>query len=340
MNKDLRIWLILLVFIIGTSCNLSRQIDVEPVKTEVSLRTGIKDSVWFAQGKPIDYYRYDTLKSTIKDLPEVLVYSLYGLPQLTNVGDIDGDGFDEIGFFSTAYESNWSNYDVYSVKNGRWYELKEKPYVFILGYQELNPRPKIIEAAGNGRIKILKMKFDDIAIVCDTIIKPIFELLPDAKDHAFKDSLLSLIDAYYEEPDELKDSVLITFLSSANSFDRILDNNETHRLRVSVSEDKRARLITIPGRGTMTWGESYIQYHKNDSTIILKKIAYSEPMEEGGVAFPALFIELHNKPDASGYEAYGVFSFNTVDEVFHDTLFISKEFVESNTFVLRNDFRQ
>ena len=207
MNKDLRIWVILLVFIIGTSCNLSRQIDVEPVKTEVSLRTGIKDSVWFAQGKPIDYYRYDTLKSTIKDLPEVLVYSLYGLPQLTNVGDIDGDGFDEIGFFSTAYESNWSNYDVYSVKNGRWYELKEKPYVFILGYQELNPRPKIIEAAGNGRIKILKMKFDDIAIVCDTIIKPIFELLPDAKDHAFKASLLSLIDAYYEEPDELKVSI-------------------------------------------------------------------------------------------------------------------------------------
>lgn len=191
MKKE--IGLLLLLCVVLSSCNLSVQQteDIRVEKIEASLRAGIKDSVWLAQGKPNDYYRYDTLKSTIKDLPEVLVYSLYGLPQLTNVGDIDGDGFDEIGFFSTAYESNWTYYDVYSVKNVRWHELKERPYVFTLGFQESNPIPKIIESTVDGRVKILKMKFDDVAIVCDTIIEPIFEMLPFAKKHAFIDSLLS-----------------------------------------------------------------------------------------------------------------------------------------------------
>lgn len=193
--------IISLLIVVLASCNLSVQqtVEIKQEKTEVTFRDGMVDTIWFAQGNTIGYYRFDTLKSTFKGLPEVLVHSLYGLPKLTNIGDIDGDGFDEVGFFSTAYVSNWSNYDVYSVKNGRWHKLKERPYVFTLGYQELNPRPKIIEAAGNGLVKILKMKFDDVAIVCDTIIEPVFVLLPDAKDLAFKDSLLSLIDAYYEK---------------------------------------------------------------------------------------------------------------------------------------------
>lgn len=155
-----------------------QNVEVSTRITEITLRKGKIDSVWFAQSKTDGCYRYDTLKSTIIDLPEVLVYSRYGLPQLTNVGDIDGDGFDEVGFFSTAYESNWNYYDVYSVKNGRWYELKERPYVFTLGYQGMNTNPTIIESTGDGRVKILKMKFDDVAIACDTIIEPIFELLP------------------------------------------------------------------------------------------------------------------------------------------------------------------
>lgn len=193
MIKKFRLLLSLLCVVLA-SCNLSVQQteDIREGKIEVTLRTGIKDSVWFAQGKPIDYYRFDTLKSTILDLPEVLVYSRYGLPQLTNVGDIDGDGVDEIGFYSTAYESNWTYYDVYSVKNGRWHELKERPYVFTLGFQESNPIPKIIESTGDGRVKILKMKFDDVAIVSDTIIEPIFEMLPLAMDGSCADYWLPI----------------------------------------------------------------------------------------------------------------------------------------------------
>lgn len=184
MVKKLGFGFILFLCFAVASCNpnVSKTIDIGFKKVELTLRTGIKDSVWFIPGQVVGDYSYDTLKSTMTDLPEVLVRSRYGLPKLTNVGDVDGDGMDEVGFFNTSYDSNWTDFSVYSVKDGSWCELKEKPYVFTLGYYDLNPQPSIIEPSGDGRIKILKMEFDDDVIVGDTIVDPVFEKLPNVKD--------------------------------------------------------------------------------------------------------------------------------------------------------------
>lgn len=334
MITEFRFGIILFLCFIAASCkqNAPQNKEVGPEKVEVTLRAGIKDSVWFVPGRGVGDYSYDTLKSTVADLPEVLVRSQYGLPKLTNVGDVDGDGMDEVGFFDTAYDSNWNYYSVYSVKDGCWCELKEKPYIYIPGFHDLNPQPRIIEPSGDGRIKILKMELDDDVIVGDTIVDPVSEKLLDVNEQAFHDSLITLIDT---QSGELLDSALIDFLSSASAFNHLLDDRKTGSLRVSVSEDKLARLITIPGTGSMTTGESYIQYRRSDNTVVLKKVAYAEEMAEGGVSFPALFIELHNNARGSGYKAYGVFSFSSNDETFQDSLVVSKEFLESDHFLLK-----
>lgn len=303
------------------------------IKVELTIRPNEMDSVWLVPGQGYGYFRYDTLKSTFPDLSEICIYSLYGLPKLSNLGDIDGDGLDEIGFFSTAYDSNWNDYEVYSVKSGRWCSLVEKPKVFTAGYEKLCPQPHIVESLGNGYIKILRMSMQEDFIVGDTIILPNFRPLPDESDRAFADSLLAMIDNYYESSTEIMDSAMMQFLNTTRSFDMVLDCQNWHRLRVSTSEDNMARLITIPGRGTMTWGESYIQYRKDNGTIALKKIAYDEPNEDGGRSFPALFIELHNCKKG-GYEAYGIFSFSSTEELLYDTLYVSQEFLESDQFIL------
>lgn len=37
-----------------------------------------------------------------------------------NAGDLDGDGGDEIAFYSSGYSSSWNDYYIWSYKNGKW----------------------------------------------------------------------------------------------------------------------------------------------------------------------------------------------------------------------------
>lgn len=97
----------------------------------------------------------------------------------------------------------------------------------------------------------------------------------------------------------------------------------------SLSEDKKARLITEPGTGRMVTGDSYIQFKRDNGDFILKEVAHSRQAEEGGVEFPSLFKEIHKVAD--GYKLYGIFCFGSAeDEVFKDTMFISNDFLDSD----------
>lgn len=191
MIKQFGLLTIFCLVLYSCSQPVEQIIEVPPMMTEVTLREGIKDSVWFVEGDTRGC-RFDTLRSSVKEIPDALVYSYFGLPEITNIGDIDGDGYDEIGFFSDACESDCSEYNVYSVKNGHWHELNEKPYVIMHAYQNLNPKPKIIEPTGDGRLKILQMKLDDVDAVCDTIIDPVFKVLPIAINTEYLNAYLSV----------------------------------------------------------------------------------------------------------------------------------------------------
>lgn len=58
-----------------------------------------------------------------KTLPEIKIetHGAY-VPnsEPSNAGDLDGDGCDEIAFYSSGYESNWNGYYIWSYKNGKW----------------------------------------------------------------------------------------------------------------------------------------------------------------------------------------------------------------------------
>lgn len=97
----------------------------------------------------------------------------------------------------------------------------------------------------------------------------------------------------------------------------------------SLSEDKKARLITELGDGSMVTGISCIQFKRENGEFVLKNVAYPRQAEEGGVVFPSLFKEIHKVAD--GYKLYGTFSFGSdEDEVYKDTMFISNDFLNSD----------
>lgn len=47
----------------------------------------------------------------------------YSAMYLTNEGDLDGDGADDVGLFLHCGESYWGTYAVYSYRGGEWKEL-------------------------------------------------------------------------------------------------------------------------------------------------------------------------------------------------------------------------
>lgn len=118
------------------------------------------------------------------------------------------------------------------------------------------------------------------------------------------------------------DSIMQAVLCREGSFDYSLDSMLTVPYYSSVSEDRRVRLITLCGIGSMETGISYIQYRKNDSTLVCRKIADVEESDKGGCIFPACYKEIHCVK-GNEYVVCGTFRFSANAESVNDTLLIS-----------------
>lgn len=126
------------------------------------------------------------------------------------------------------------------------------------------------------------------------------------------------------------DSLVLSIFPNVDSFAKEISRIGFKTVFSSYSEDGKARLFSVHCGGTMCSGTSYILYKKDDGTTSIKKIADMVPAEEGGMNCPALYMDIHDSKD--GYLALGRFSFSSVDSVYMDTLFVSKEFLETDEF--------
>ena len=90
-------------------------------------------------------------------------------------------------------------------------------------------------------------------------------------------------------------------------------------------------MFTIDWGGSYATGTSYIVYRDDDSNLTVKKIAEIKPAVEGGVDLSALYLSVNNT--INGYLVNGVIGFSRAEsELYYDTLFVSKDFLESDRF--------
>ena len=73
-----------------------------------------------ANGDAVEYNLYFS-DETIKSLDSSVIE--YSARYMTNEGDLDGDGADDIGLFLHCGESYWGVYAVYSYRGGEWAKL-------------------------------------------------------------------------------------------------------------------------------------------------------------------------------------------------------------------------
>lgn len=135
--------------------------------------------------------------------------------------------------------------------------------------------------------------------------------------------------------DSLLDTIA-TLLLTPDMLEKELSNS--YPLRFDHAADKKAMLMTVDGLGRYCTGTSYVLYKKDDNTCSVKKVAYSVPSKHGGPTLPAQFYSIERAD--IGYKLYGKFSFNDSPDSYQDTLYISKEFLESDVFIREYDYNE
>ena len=91
-------------------------------------------------------------------------------------------------------------------------------------------------------------------------------------------------------------------------------------------------MFTIDWGGLYATGTSYIVYRNDESNLKIKKIAEIKPaVEGGGVDLSGLYLSVNNT--VNGYSVNGIIGFTrSGSELCYDTLFVSKDFLESDCF--------
>lgn len=128
------------------------------------------------------------------------------------------------------------------------------------------------------------------------------------------------------------DSLLISFFQNNESFEKEISKIGSWTVISAFSDDKKVRLFTIDWGGSYATGTSYIIYRGDESSLTVKKIAEIKPaVEGGGVDLSGLYLSVNNTDN--GYSVNGIIGFNRSEsELVYDTLFVSKDFLESDRF--------
>lgn len=136
----------------------------------------------------------------------------------------------------------------------------------------------------------------------------------------------------YDYDDLDADSLLQSFFQNKESFGKEISKIGSWTVISAFSEDTKVRLFTIDWGGTYATGTSYIIYRGDESNLTVKKIAEIKPaVEGGGVDLSALYLSVNNT--TNGYLVNGIIGFNRSEpDLVYDTLFVSKDFLESDCF--------
>lgn len=186
MSKASVVLLPLFFLCLGGACNTHGHSNSEAVNDSIaednqvyglvaSVVAGRIDTLWVAPEKEYTVYEehVDTLKSSWNDLPPLPIRDGVATASILNLGDLDGDGTDEIGMFK-SYHSNWHLLHVLSVKHRKWTLLRDCQVVHLGMY--LDEQFPLASPAGNGKIKLTRCIMSDVDIVVsDTIVNPVFE---------------------------------------------------------------------------------------------------------------------------------------------------------------------
>jgi hypothetical protein len=111
-----------------------------------------KDFVYLEQPSPMNIEKgicTTVLKaSTHSSMTDYVFNSCYS--RISNVGDVDDDGFDELQLIVSGSNSSWSSVYLMAYINGKWKPCIE-PFMIHLGSENLTQN---IEKVGQGRVKI------------------------------------------------------------------------------------------------------------------------------------------------------------------------------------------
>lgn len=102
-------------------------------------------------------------------------------PKLVNEGDLDGNGTCEVGYLHTAENSQWRQYRIFTLRNGKWRYLVEGEFLDTeewfrhAGVEVAQPGPR----KGTVLIHYGVSYGDGSAIVKNTIVKPSYSKIMD-----------------------------------------------------------------------------------------------------------------------------------------------------------------
>ena len=126
----------------------------------------------------VKYY----MVSSNKRIPRVELYGvMQAPPKLVNEGDLDGNGTCEVGYLHTAENSQWRQYRIFTLRNGKWRYLVEGEFFDTeewfrhAGVEVAQPGPR----KGTVLIHYGVSYGDGSAIVKDTIVKPSYSKIMD-----------------------------------------------------------------------------------------------------------------------------------------------------------------
>lgn len=212
-----------------------------------------------------------------------------------------------------------SGYMSYSTKKGKY-------YIYSGSYNQWNvktlnglERVGVVYFPYPYRKDCFMMTPDELAKYCPTFIKRL-EYNKDLFDRK-----------EYDYDDVNTDSLLQSFFQTNESFEQEISKIGSWTVISSFSDDKKVRLFTIDWGGAIATGTSYIIYQDNESKITVKKIAEIRPSVDGGVDLSALYLSVNNA--INGYSVNGICGYSRVEsEYLYDTLFVSKDFLESDCF--------
>lgn len=212
-----------------------------------------------------------------------------------------------------------SGYMKYSTKEGKY-------YIYTGSYNQW----KVKTLDGLERVGVVYFPYpyrkdcfwmtpDELAKYCPTFIKR----LEYNKDIFAREE--------YDYDDVDTDSLLQSFFQTNESFEQEISKIGSWTVISSFSDDKKVRLFTIDWGGAIATGTSYIIYRDEESNITVKKIAEIKPSVDGGVDLSSLYLSVNNA--INGYSVNGIFGYSRVEsEYLYDTLFVSKDFLESDCF--------
>ncbi|GAA4055890.1 hypothetical protein GCM10022409_48960 [Hymenobacter glaciei] len=93
-----------------------------------------------------------------------------GVP--TNLGDLNGDGSDEIGLLPDWFTSCWMNYFVYTYRAGQWQPLVE-PFATHCNQWEAEAKPIEIDPSKKGFVLVRYTDMDDTTFAVKTKSVPV-----------------------------------------------------------------------------------------------------------------------------------------------------------------------